>query len=51
MRSVSFAALIVGVILIPTALGVAKLDHDRAVSEIERGLVAKTDQHAGALES
>src|SRR5919108_5946666 len=51
MRAVSFAALIVGVILIPTSLGVAKLDHDRAVSEIERSLVAKTDQHAGALES
>ena len=51
MRSVSFAALIVGVVLIPTALGVAKLDHDRAMSEVERGLVAKTDQHAGALES
>jgi diguanylate cyclase (GGDEF)-like protein len=49
MRAMSFAALIVGVILIPTALGVAKLDHDRAVSEVERSLVAKTDQHAGAL--
>jgi diguanylate cyclase (GGDEF)-like protein len=51
MRSISFAALIVGVILIPTALGVAKLDHDRDVSAVERSLVAKTDQHAGALES
>ena len=51
MRAVSFVALIVGVILIPTALGVAKIDHDRHVSEIERSLVAKTDQPAGALAS
>jgi hypothetical protein len=32
MRTVSFAALIVGVILIPTALGMARMDHDREVS-------------------
>jgi len=36
MRAASFVSLIVGVILIPTALGVAKVDHDREVSEVER---------------
>src|SRR3954449_5273066 len=51
MRLLSLAALILGVILIPTALGVAKLDHDRSVSELERQLVAETDEHGGALES
>jgi diguanylate cyclase (GGDEF)-like protein len=51
MRLLSLAALILGVILIPTALGVAKLDHDRGVSELERALVAETDEHGGALES
>jgi diguanylate cyclase (GGDEF)-like protein len=51
MRAVSFAALIVGVLLIPTALGMAKIDHDRDVSELERTLVAETDEHGGALES
>jgi diguanylate cyclase (GGDEF)-like protein len=48
---VSFAAFIVGILLIPTALGVAKFERDRDVSEIERSLVAQTDQHGGALES
>src|SRR3954466_15549010 len=51
MRLISLAALIVGVLLIPTALGVAKLDHDRDKSELERSLVAETDEHGGALES
>src|SRR3954451_25389536 len=51
MRTFSFTALIVGVLLIPTALGVAKLDHDRDASELERALVAETDEHGGALES
>jgi diguanylate cyclase (GGDEF)-like protein len=51
MRAFSFAALIVGVVLIPTALGLAKLDHDREVSQLERTLVAETDEHGGALES
>src|SRR3954466_1686698 len=51
MRLLSLAALILGVILIPTALGVAKLDHDRSVSELERALGAETDEHGGALES
>jgi hypothetical protein len=35
----------------PTALGMAKFDHDRDVSELERKLVAATDEHGGALES
>jgi hypothetical protein len=47
----SFAALIVGVLLIPTALGLAKFDRDRDISEVERALVAETDEHGGALES
>jgi hypothetical protein len=51
MRALSFAALIVGVILIPTALGVAKQDHDHRVSELNRALIAETDEHGGALES
>ena len=44
-------ALIVGVLLIPTALGLAKFDRDRDISELERALVAETDEHGGALES
>src|SRR4051794_34587147 len=48
MRVVSFVALIVGVILIPTALGVAKMDHDRDADQVERMLVAETDEHGGA---
>jgi diguanylate cyclase (GGDEF)-like protein len=51
MRAFSFAALIVGVLLIPTALGMAKLDHDRDASELDRTLVAEADEHGGALES
>jgi diguanylate cyclase (GGDEF)-like protein len=51
MRALSFAALIVGVILIPTALGLAKMDHDREVSQVERMLVAETDEHGGALDN
>jgi diguanylate cyclase (GGDEF)-like protein len=51
MRAFSFAALIVGVLLIPTALGLARLDHARDVSEVERALVAETDEHGSALES
>jgi diguanylate cyclase (GGDEF)-like protein len=51
MRALSFTALIVAVVLIPTALGVAKFDHDREVSALERTLVAETDEHGGALDS
>src|SRR4051812_36609838 len=51
MRAVSFAAFIVGVVLIPTALGLAKVDHDREVSQAERMLVAETDEHGAALEN
>src|SRR5215208_2016881 len=51
MRTLSFTALIVGVLLIPTALGLAKLEHDRERSQLERTLVAETDEHGGALDS
>jgi diguanylate cyclase (GGDEF)-like protein len=51
MRALSFAALIIGVVLIPTALGLAKMDHDREVSQLERTLVAETDEHGGALDN
>src|SRR5690242_13196552 len=51
MRAFSFAALIVGVLLIPTALGMAKVDHDRTESELERTLTAEADEHGGALEN
>jgi diguanylate cyclase (GGDEF)-like protein len=51
MRTLSFAALIVGLLLIPTSLGLAKVDHDREVSQVERTLVAETDEHAAALEN
>jgi diguanylate cyclase (GGDEF)-like protein len=51
MRAVSFAALIVGVILIPTSLGLAKSDRDREVSQLQQMLVAETDEHSGALDN
>ena len=51
MRVASFMALIVGVLLIPIAFGMTKFDRDRDVSELERTLVAETDEHGGSLES
>lgn len=51
MRPVSFAVLIVGVLLLPTAFGVAKFDRDRAVSQLERTLIAETEEHGGSLDS
>ena len=51
MRALSILALIVGVLLIPTALGAAKFDRDRDIAELERTLIAETDEHGGALES
>jgi diguanylate cyclase (GGDEF)-like protein len=51
MRTFSFAALIVGVFLIPSALGLAKLEHDRGVSEVVRALEAEADEHSAALQS
>jgi diguanylate cyclase (GGDEF)-like protein len=51
MRSVSFAALIAGVILIPTALGLAKVERNRDVSMLERGLTAQTAEHGAALDN
>src|ERR1044072_1784115 len=51
MRAVAWIALVIGVCLIPSALGVAKLDHDRRLSELDRGLVAETDEHGAALDN
>jgi diguanylate cyclase (GGDEF)-like protein len=51
MRVPAFVALIVGVLLVPTTLGVAKLDRDRDRSQLERSLVAETEAHGGALEN
>jgi len=51
MRVLSFSALIVGVILIPTALGLAKIERDRDVSQTERMLVGETEEHGGALDN
>jgi diguanylate cyclase (GGDEF)-like protein len=51
MRMFAFAVLIVGVVLIPTALGMAKFEHDRSASELARTLGAETDEHGGALEN
>src|SRR4051795_3937135 len=51
MRVPAFVALIVGVVLVPTTLGVAKLDRDRDRSQLERSLVAETEAHGGALEN
>jgi diguanylate cyclase (GGDEF)-like protein len=50
VRALSFAALIVGVLLIPTGLGLAKIDHDHRVDEVERRLIADTQEHGGALD-
>jgi hypothetical protein len=51
MRVVSFTALIVGVILIPTALGIAKLEQDRDIAQVQQKLAAETDEHGGALKN
>src|SRR4051812_36104401 len=51
MRVISFTALVVGLCLVPSALGVAKLEHDRRLSELDRTLLAETDEHSGALDN
>src|SRR3954453_18317307 len=51
MRVFSLTALVVGICLIPSAVGVAKLDHDRRLSELDRTLRADTDEHGDALDS
>src|SRR3954453_17714997 len=51
MRVISLTALVVGVCLIPSAVGVAKLDHDRRLSELDRTLRAETEEHSGALDN
>jgi len=50
MRLFALAALIVGLLLIPTTLAVEKLDHDRGASSLDRALLSETDEHGGALE-
>jgi diguanylate cyclase (GGDEF)-like protein len=50
MRLLALAALIVGLLLIPTTLAVAKLDHDRDASSLDRALLTETDEHGSALE-
>src|SRR3954463_431277 len=50
MRVISLTALVVGVCLLPSAVGVAKLDHDRRLSELDRALRADTDEHGDALD-
>ena len=49
MRALSLAALILGVLLIPSALGIARQDQAREVSQLERRLVAQTDEHTARL--
>src|SRR3954463_12473006 len=51
MRVISLTALVVGVCLVPSAVGVAKLDHDHRVSELDRTLRADTDEHGDALDN
>src|SRR3954470_8210161 len=51
MRVISFSALVVGLCLIPSALGVAKLEHDRRLSELDRTLLAETEEHSAALDN
>ena len=51
MRALSIAALIVGLLLIPVSLGVAKFDRDRDVSELKRTLAMETEEHGAALEN
>src|SRR4051812_43975650 len=51
MRGFSLTALVVGVCLVPSAVGVAKLDHDHRLSELDRALRADTDEHGDALDS
>jgi diguanylate cyclase (GGDEF)-like protein len=50
MRLLALVALIVGLLLIPTTLAVAKLDHDRDASSLDRALLTETDEHGSALE-
>ena len=51
MRSLSLGALVVSLVLIPLAVGVAVTDHTRHASETERHLASEADQHAGSLDA
>jgi diguanylate cyclase (GGDEF)-like protein len=49
IRSLSLGALVVSLVLIPLAVGVAITDHNRHAAETERHLASEADQHAGNL--
>lgn len=51
MLILSRAILVVGLILIPSAVGVARLEHDRQVAEVERTLFAEIDARTAGLRS
>jgi diguanylate cyclase (GGDEF)-like protein len=51
MRSLSLGALVVSLVLIPLAVGVAITDHNRHAAETERHLASEVDQHAGSLDA
>jgi diguanylate cyclase (GGDEF)-like protein len=51
MRSLSLGALVVSLVLIPLAVGVAITDHNRRDAETERRLASEAEQHAGRLDA
>jgi diguanylate cyclase (GGDEF)-like protein len=51
MRSLSLGALVVSLVLIPLAVGVAITDHNRHNAETERRLAGEAEQHAGSLDA
>jgi diguanylate cyclase (GGDEF)-like protein len=51
MRSLSLGALVVSLVLIPLAVGVAITDHNRHDAETERHLASEAEQHAGNLDA
>ena len=51
MRSISLGALIVSLVLIPLAVGVAVTDHNHRSAETERRLAGEAEQHAGRIDA
>jgi diguanylate cyclase (GGDEF)-like protein len=51
MRSLSLGALVVSLVLIPLAVGVAVTDHNRHNAETERRLAGEAEQRAGGLDA
>ncbi|MEA2448078.1 MAG: hypothetical protein QOG63_10 [Thermoleophilaceae bacterium] len=51
MRIFAVAALLIGVLLIPTAIGLAQVDHNRRVAELDRRLTSELTDHASKLEN